>query len=102
MEKRIGHPCVALHDSVVLEDLVWLNDQDTFERPILYFDGIRLINPFTIFWGTSAQHRIRQMRDAHLEHSAKYDWLLRLFEAVSRRDIWSLVPPEFADYFERG
>ncbi len=101
MERRVRHPCVAFHESVILEDWVWVNDSDTFFRPILYFEGIRLVNPFSLFWGTSAQYKVQEMREAHPEHADKYDWFLRLFDAVSSRDIWSLVPPEFAQYYER-
>lgn len=99
MERRVGYPCVALHESVFLEDQVWVNNNDTFLRSILYFEGIRLVNPFSLVWGTSAQYRVQSMREAHPEHAENYDWFLRLFNAVIRRDIRSLVPPEFARYY---
>lgn len=98
-EKRVRYPCVELHESVVPERWVWVNNADTFLRPILYFEGVRLVNPFNIMWGLSAQSRVRQMRARHPEHSDKYDWFLRLYDAVAARDILRLVPPEYASYY---
>jgi len=93
-EKQIRRPCVALHDSVSIPEFFWLNDADTFLRPLLFFDGIALVNPFSIMWGVSAGHRVEMMREQYPEHREKYDWFLRLYEAVRNRE--ALVPPRYA------
>ena len=90
-EKRIRRPCVALHDSVSIPEFFWLGDADTFLRPLLFFDGIALVNPFNIMWGVSAGHRVEMMREQYPEHREKYDWFLRLYDAVRNREV--LVPP---------
>ena len=90
VEKRIRRPCVGLHASVDMPDIFWLNDADNYLRPLLFFDGIVLVNPFNIGWGVSARHRVAMMRDEYPEHSEKYDWFLRLYDAVSSGE--NLVP----------
>jgi hypothetical protein len=76
-EKKIKWPCVALHPDLEIPDYAWADEQ----RYLLYFDGLRIVNPFNIAWYKSAGARARHMKKAHPEHAAKYDWFLRLFEA---------------------
>lgn len=91
VEKRIKRPCVGLHTSVNVPDIFWLGDADNYIRPLLFFDGIILVNPFNIMWGVSARHRVAMMREEYPEHREKYDWFLSLYDAVSGGE--NLVPP---------
>jgi len=90
-EGTVHDPCVVI-DGSALPQLDWAEYQkvDVFLRPMLFFDGRWIVNPFSIMWGVSAATRVRQLREAHPEHSPKYDWFLRLYEAVWNRE--SLVP----------
>ncbi|MBI5603502.1 MAG: hypothetical protein HY879_09100 [Deltaproteobacteria bacterium] len=91
VEKEIKMPCVALHESVEIPDEWWNPDVSPFMRKILYFDGIRLISPFNVFWGTTARLRVASMSKKYPEHRDKYDWFLKLYEAVISGD--PLIPP---------
>jgi hypothetical protein len=91
LEREVHHPCVALHESAVPEvDPRELLAADVFLRPILYFEGRWIVNPFNIMWGTSAVTRVTQLWEQYPEHAEKYKWFLRLYEAVRNRD--ALVP----------
>jgi hypothetical protein len=79
LEKKIKWPCVALHPDLEIPDEAWADQY----RHLLYFDGLRIVNPFNIMWYQSAGNRVRQMAKEHPEHMEKYEWFLRLFEAVA-------------------
>lgn len=86
-----GHPCVVVDPSAMPQiDLDGWRKADTFLRPMLYYEGRWIVNPFSIMWGVSAANRVAQLGDAHPEHAAKYDWFLRLYQAAARRE--SLLP----------
>jgi hypothetical protein len=78
LEKKIKWPCVALHPDLEIPDEAWADQY----RYLLYFDGLRIVNPFNIMWYRSAGNRVRQMAKEHPEHMEKYDWFMRLFEAA--------------------
>ena len=78
IEKTIKWPCVAIHPDVEIPDEFWV--QET--RPLLYFDGIRLVSPFTLYWFLSASLRVQKLAKQYPQHAAKYEWFLRLYEAA--------------------
>jgi hypothetical protein len=86
VEKTIKWPCVAIHPDVEIPDEFWV--QET--RPLLYFDGIRMVNPFNRFWFLSASLHAKKLAKQYPEHAAKYEWFLRLYEAAK---VDPLVPP---------
>lgn len=92
LEKTVRSPCIAIHSSAlpVLEtdELLRL---PIHRRPLLYYDRKWIVNPFNIFWGTSAGTRVSQLRALHPEHREKYDWFLGLYNAVAAGD--TLIPP---------
>jgi hypothetical protein len=90
-EKRIIYPCVALDESVVTDENWWPRDVPNQHRGLLYFDGIRLVNPCNVYWGQSARMRVLQLRELHPIHAAKHDWFLRLHSAIMSDE--PLVPP---------
>jgi hypothetical protein len=63
--------------------------QSNFQRPLLFFDDLWIVNPFGIMWGYSAMTRV-QLAERFPEHNEKYGWFLSLYEAV--RDGHPLVP----------
>jgi hypothetical protein len=87
IEKTVKWPCVALHPDLEIPDEAWAQEG----RYLLYFDGLRIVNPFSIGWYKSAGGRVRNMKKEHPKHSAKYDWFLRLFEAHATE---RLIPPD--------
>jgi hypothetical protein len=91
IEKTIRYPCIALHENVTIPPEWWAPDVDVFLRPLLFFEGVRLVNPFNIMWGFSAMTRVARMRRESPEHYEKFDWFLRLYDAVKSRK--PLLPP---------
>lgn len=91
IEKTVKWPCVAIHPDIEIPDEFWV--QET--RPLLYFEGIRLVSPFTLYWFLSACLRVQKLAEQYPEHAAKYEWFLRLYEAAK---VDPLVP---AGVFER-
>jgi hypothetical protein len=87
LEKEVKWPCVALHPDLPIPDEAW----GDAGRTLLYFDGLRIVNPFSVGLYKSAGGRVRHMKNEHPEHSAKYDWFLRLFEAHATE---RLIPEE--------
>lgn len=91
LEKRIAKPCIVIDSTVDIPDEWWLYTNDPFQRPILFYDNIRLINPFNVAWGYSARHRVKLMGDKYPQHKDKYDWFIQLYEEVKAGS--RLVPP---------
>jgi len=91
VEKRIGHPCVGLHDSVEVPTDWW--NTPNIARPVLHFDGLTLVNPFGAFWFRSAAGRAQILKERYPEHHAKYDWFLRLYDSIEKNI--PLIPAAF-------
>jgi hypothetical protein len=87
LEKEVKWPCVALHPDLQIPDEAWAQSG----RTLLYFDGLRIVNPFSIGLYKSAGGRVRNMKKEYPQHSAKYDWFLRLFEAHAKE---RLIPED--------
>jgi hypothetical protein len=87
LEKEVKWPCVALHPEIQIPDEAWAQSG----RTLLYFDGLRIVNPFSIGLYKSAGGRVMNMKKEYPQHSAKYDWFLRLFEAHAKE---RLIPEE--------
>jgi hypothetical protein len=86
VEKTIKYPCVAFHESVHIPEKYWNAELSTYSRTILHFDGISLISPLNIFWGTSAISIVTRLSERYPEHKQKYDWFLNLCSAIVRGD----------------
>lgn len=89
-EKKVKWPCVALHPDLEIPDEAWADNY----RYLLYFDGLRIVNPFNIVWYRSAGTRVLGMAKDHPEHMAKYDWFMRLHEAHAKQ---RLIPEDVLD-----
>jgi hypothetical protein len=94
LEKTVGDPCVAIDDSVVIPPEWWPAEFPNVHRPILWFENRRIVNPFHRYWYLSAKIVVTEMRTTFPKYQAKYDWFLRLYEAVGSEA--PLIPPEFA------
>jgi hypothetical protein len=92
LEKIVRDPCVAIHESVEIPDRWWPANLPNVHRPILWYEGRRIVNPFHRYWYRSGQIRAKELRALYLDHRSKYDWFIRLYEAVGRED--PLIPPE--------
>ncbi len=86
VEKTISHPCVAIHESVLIPDVYLDPSLSPIERGVLYYDGLTMICPFNHFWGTSAMTRVAMLWDENPQHAAKYKWFLSLYEAFQSGD----------------
>lgn len=92
LERTISRPCVAIHSSVSIPPSAYLRpNQSNFERLLLFFDGLWIVNPFNPLWGHSAMTRVCQLQDRYPQYAEKYEWFLRLYQAV--RDGAPLIPP---------
>jgi hypothetical protein len=90
-ERTIEHPCVVIDPlAVPAVEPSELRKVDTFLRPMLFYEGRWIVNPFNIMWGVSAATRVTQLREAYPTYADKYDWFLRLYQAVAGRE--PLVP----------
>jgi hypothetical protein len=90
IEKTVKNPCVALDKAIDVPTDYWLVDVNNFQKPLLYFQGEVIVNPFNPMWGVSANNRVRMMRDEYPDHAPKYDWFIELYSAV--RSGANLVP----------
>lgn len=81
VEKRVRHPCVALHDTVQIHDDYLGRRFSPIQRGVLRFDGIRMICPFNALWGHSAMTRVAMLYEQQPEYAENYDWFLRLHDA---------------------
>lgn len=92
MERTVINPCVALDESVEVPERWWPVNVPNVHRPILWFEGRRIVNPFHRYWYRSAEIRATELRNRYPSYSAKYDWFLRLYTAVGSNE--PLIPPE--------
>ena len=96
LENEVKKPCVVLDSTAVPSiPLDKLKAIPPIQRLLLFFEGIWIVNPFNIMWGTSAETHVMQLKKRWPQYSDKYDWFLRLYEAVKSRA--PLVPPYKAD-----
>lgn len=82
VEKNIKHPCVALHHEVEVPEDWWHGYESNLERGLLYFGGIRLVNPCNVGWGQSAAMRVIQILDEAPQHRDKFEWFIELHQAI--------------------
>lgn len=82
VEKRVKRPCVALHEDIEPPMDWWDRGQNSFSRRLLFFDGITLVNPFSILWGRTAANRVSRLSERYPEHREKYEWFLSLYDKV--------------------
>lgn len=82
IEKTVKWPCVALSDKIAIPSHWWNPSVRNIERGILYFNGLTLVNPLTLSWGQSAQTRVCQLSNTYPEYQSKYDWFLKLTDAI--------------------
>jgi len=96
LEKSVKKPCVVLADDIELPDEIWF-----LKRPpapiVHYFDGLRIVSPFGIAWFRTAGTRARRLLEKHPEHADKYQWFLRLYNAVNSREL--LIPPAIIEKY---
>jgi hypothetical protein len=98
IEKHVKHPCVAVDPAIALGGEYWPVGVPNLYRGLVYFDGLRVVNPCNMMWGTSAMTRASQLRDKYPEHAEKWDWFLRLCGAILERR--PMIPPEFIQHCE--
>lgn len=92
LEKEVKKPCIVLDPGIVprIPSPV-LRTINPFQRLILFFDGLWIVNPFNIAWGVSAATRVTQLKERYPEHSDKYNWFLSLYDTVKS---WGPLEPK--------
>ena len=94
LESTIKVPGVVLSPEIEVPLSAWVTRfrDGPFSAPLLYFDGLNVINPFNPFWFASARSRVCQLMNEFPQHSAKYDWFLKLSDHVEADEL--LVPKD--------
>lgn len=94
LESTINFPGVGLSPEIEIPLDAWaVRFRDgVFSAPLLHFEGLDVVNPFNTFWFASARMRVSQLKSLYPQHSAKYDWFLRLADAVEADEL--LVPEQ--------
>lgn len=83
LEKTVKLPCVAIHETVFpLPSEAYNPTYRNIERPIVFFDGRWIVNPFNIVWAKTAAGRVRTLKRLYPEFRHQYDWFLKLYDAV--------------------
>jgi hypothetical protein len=97
LEKRVRHPCIVLADDVEIPDAAWFDNKRVPAPIVHYFDGIRIVSPFSPMYFKSARHRAQRLLKQHPKHAEKYEWYLRLWNAVNERAL--LIPPDILEKY---
>ncbi|WP_247258080.1 hypothetical protein [Pseudomonas moorei] len=94
LESTVRVPGVILSPEVEVPLGTWFARfcDGPFAAPLLHFDGLNVVNPFNPYWFLSAKNRVAQLLIKYPQHSAKYEWFLKLAEHVG--DDKALVPEE--------
>jgi hypothetical protein len=103
IEGMVGVPAVVLADDIYLDLEYWIPRfrDDQYRTPVLHFRDRNIVNPFSPFWGESAQNRARMLMKDSPAHKEKYLWFLALYSAVAGGE--RLVPDTvFAEMIEKG
>jgi hypothetical protein len=83
---------VALADDIEIPLELWIPRfrDGPIAAPLLHFRDRNIVNPFGIFWFTSAKGRISVMKESSPANVDKYDWLMALHRAIESQH--DLVP----------
>jgi len=92
LESTVKVPGVVLSSEVEVPLAAWVARfrDGPFSAPLLHFDGRNVVNPFNPYWFASARMRVVQLRDQFPQHSAKYEWFLKMSDQVAAHE--PLVP----------
>ena len=93
LEKEIKFPCLGIHPDIEIPDEWWTKHNDNIKRSILYFGGLRIVNPCIIpLWKTPIIKMFNNPQD-HQKHQDKYQWFSELLQAISSPV--QMIPPKF-------
>jgi hypothetical protein len=92
IEKCIVHPCVALDPAITVPVDFWNADPEipNAYRSLIFYEGRAIVNPCNPYWCLSAGDRVKQFLIDKPEFAAKYQWFLRLYDAIREKE--PLVP----------
>lgn len=92
IEKTIKHPIIVVSSEIDLGLEYWIHGSTrrVFDLPIIHYNDLNIVNPFNNYWFLSAQTRLLKLKEEHMEHAHKYDYLLELAEAIN--DSRTFVP----------
>lgn len=82
VEKTVRWPCVAIHHDIRIDPKFWFPRNRAISRSVVRYEGLNLVCPLNLFWGSTAIDRVEQMKEQFPEHSKKYDWFLSFAEQI--------------------
>ncbi|MEN5399621.1 hypothetical protein ABE612_19015 [Achromobacter xylosoxidans] len=101
LESEIGHPAIVFDQTIDFPDAFWaphlVDPQQNVTRSVIHFDGLNIVNPFNGYWFRTSRTRIlgRLKEATQPKHRAKYEWFLRLWDAMNK--VEPMVPVGVAD-----
>jgi hypothetical protein len=94
VEKTVRWPCVALDRSIAIAPKHWCPRTEPIRRSVVHYQGLNLVCPLNLFWGSTALDRVERMKERNPEHSDKFDWFLMFAEQILMGT--ELVPENYA------
>lgn len=99
-EKTTRMPCVVIHKEIEIPNDWWQFRGNPFLRAVLHVDGMNIVSPFNIIWGTSAAQRVRNFcanysREDFPAHHEKFEWFLSLYNSLYENR--PITPPSFSN-----
>jgi len=82
VEKTIRWPCVAIDRAIEIAPKHWCPRTEPIRRSVVHYQGLNLVCPLNLFWGSTAINRVERMKERFPEHSDKFDWLLVFAEQI--------------------
>lgn len=82
VEKTVRWPCVAIDQSIEIEPRHWSPRNEPIRRSVVHYQGLNLVCPLNLFWGSTAVDRVEHMKESHPDHSDKFDWFLAFAEQI--------------------
>lgn len=103
IEKVILHPIVVISNEIPLGLEYWGHafGNSVFSLPIINYDNNNIVNPFNNYWFKSVEIILHQLKSKHQVHSSKYDYLLKLIDAIKGKGCF--IPQTLInDLLEKG
>ena len=82
IEKKIRWPCVAIDERIPLSLKYWFPRDEPIRRSVVHYEGLNLVCPLNLFWGSTALDRVQHMKERHPQHRDKFDWFLAFAEQI--------------------
>lgn len=82
VEKTVRWPCIAIDEHIEIPSKHWAPRTEALRRSIVHYQGLNLVCPLNLFWGSTAVDRVQHMKETHPEHTDKFDWFIGFVEQI--------------------